>query len=166
MKDRQPSGLPKGIVKPGKKYQARIFYPASDSAHAQGHKSGPRNIGSFDTLEEAVEKLAIAQAKFDADGEAAVWDAPPAARAPKNMCADSYQLSNLHVCSLEPACMLALSSHQQCASRPLPLSADLPSEAAADGRITPPRSGTMARPSRRSRRALGTARTRWARMAR
>ena len=75
--------MPKGILKPGNKYQARHFYPAS--ASTQGHKGGPRNIGSFDTCEEAVEKLAIAQAKFDAGGEAAVWDAPPAVRAPKNM---------------------------------------------------------------------------------
>ena len=89
---KRATGLPSGIVKPGKKYQPRIFYSAS--ASTQGHKGGPRSIGSFFELVDAVAALADAQRKFDEGGEAAVWVKPPAVRAPRNM-----------VCSLrfEPA---------------------------------------------------------------
>ena len=80
---KRATGLPSGIVKPGKKFQPRIFYSASVST--QGHKGGPRGIGSFDLLEDAVAALECAKRKFDEGGEAAVWDTPPAVRAPKNM---------------------------------------------------------------------------------
>ena len=72
----------KGIIKPGKKFQARIFYPAS--ASTQGHEGGPRGIGSFESFTEAVAALEAAQAKFDVGGEAAVWDGPKASRAKRN----------------------------------------------------------------------------------
>jgi hypothetical protein len=80
---KRATGLPSGIVKPGKKYQPRIFYSAS--ASTQGHKGGPRGIGSFDQLEDAIAALGDAQRKFDEGGEAAVWHKPPAVRAPKSM---------------------------------------------------------------------------------
>ena len=74
--------LPSGIIKPGKKYQARIFYPAS--ASTQGHEGGARNVGSFDDLDEAVNALAVAKAKFNEGGETAVWNGPKAQRAERN----------------------------------------------------------------------------------
>ena len=95
----------KGIIKPGKKFQARIFYPAS--ASTQGHEGGPRGIGSFESFTEAVAALEAAQAKFDVGGEAAVWDGPKASRAKRNAVrcfTQTYTDSGLYVLSPQSLC--------------------------------------------------------------
>ena len=75
-----PTGkMPPGVIKSGKKYQARLFYAASLSL--QGHNGGPRSLGSFDTMEEAIAAVAAAKVKFAAGGEAAVFDKLLKARA-------------------------------------------------------------------------------------
>ena len=65
---RGSSGLPAGIIKARKKYQARLSYVPTGCT-----KKEMRPIGTFDTVAEAVAALAVAQAKYTEGGEAAVW---------------------------------------------------------------------------------------------
>ena len=61
-------GLPSGISKKGKKFQARLSYVPPGCKNKE-----QRNVGSFDTCEEAEAALAAAQHKLNEGGAAAVW---------------------------------------------------------------------------------------------
>ena len=61
-------GLPSGISKRGKKFQARLCYVPTG-----GTKKELRGVGTFVTVEEAVAALAEAQRKLAKGGAAAVW---------------------------------------------------------------------------------------------
>ena len=65
---RGSSGLPPGIIKARKKYQARLSHVPTGSTKKQ-----MRPIGTFNTVDEAVTALAEAEAKYAEGGEAAVW---------------------------------------------------------------------------------------------
>ena len=56
---RGSSGLPAGIIKARKKYQARLSYVPTGCT-----KKEMRPIGTFDSVAEAVAALAVAQAKY------------------------------------------------------------------------------------------------------
>ena len=75
---RGSSGLPAGITKARKRYQARLSYVPTGST-----KKEMRPIGTFDTVDEAVAALAEAQTKYAAGGEAAVWQKEKEQRAPR-----------------------------------------------------------------------------------
>ena len=60
---RGSSGLPKGVTKSGKKYQARINYRPEGKV-----KKELRGLGSFDSVEQAVQAVAAARAALN-DGE-------------------------------------------------------------------------------------------------
>ena len=57
---RGSSGLPAGIIKARKKYQARLSYVPTGCT-----KKEMRPIGTFDTVAEAVAALAVAQATVE-----------------------------------------------------------------------------------------------------
>ena len=63
---RGSSGLPSGISKKGKRFQARLCYVPTG-----GTKKELRGVGTFETVEEAVAALAEAQRKFKEGGAAA-----------------------------------------------------------------------------------------------
>ena len=65
---RGSSGLPSGISKKGKRFQARLCYVPTG-----GTKKELRGVGTFETVDEAVAALAEAQRKFKEGGAAAVW---------------------------------------------------------------------------------------------
>ena len=69
-------GLPSGICKRGKKFQARLCYVPTG-----GTKKELRGIGTFVTVEEAEAGLAEAQRKFTEGGAAAVWQTDKETRA-------------------------------------------------------------------------------------
>ena len=75
---RGSSGLPAGITKARKRYQARLSYVPTGST-----KKEMRPIGTFDTVDEAVAALAEAQTKYAEGGEAAVWQKEKEQRAPR-----------------------------------------------------------------------------------
>jgi len=75
---RGSSGLPAGIIKARKKYQARLSYVPTGCT-----KKEMRPIGTFDSVAEAVAALAVAQAKYDEGGEAMVWQKEKEQRAPR-----------------------------------------------------------------------------------
>ena len=57
---RGSSGLPKGVTKSGKKYQARINYRPEGKV-----KKELRGLGSFDSVEQAVQAVAAARAALN-----------------------------------------------------------------------------------------------------
>ena len=65
---RGSSGLPSGISKKSKRFQARLCYVPTG-----GTKKELRGVGTFETVEEAVAALAEAQRNFKEGGAAAVW---------------------------------------------------------------------------------------------
>ena len=69
-------GLPSGISKRGKKFQARLCYVPTG-----GTKKELRGVGTFVTVEEAVAALAEAQRKLAEGGAAAVWQTEKETRA-------------------------------------------------------------------------------------
>ena len=69
-------GLPSGICKRGKKFQARLCYVPTG-----GTKKELRGVGTFVTVEEAEAGLAEAQRKFTEGGAAAVWQTDKETRA-------------------------------------------------------------------------------------
>ena len=73
---RGSSGLPSGISKRGKKFQARLCYVPTG-----GTKKELRGVGTFVTVEEAVAALAEAQRKLAEGGAAAVWQTDKETRA-------------------------------------------------------------------------------------
>ena len=73
---RGSSGLPSGISKRGKKFQARLCYVPTG-----GTKKELRGVGTFVTVEEAVAALAEAQRKLAEGGAAAVWQTEKETRA-------------------------------------------------------------------------------------
>ena len=73
---RGSSGLPSGISKRGKKFQARLCYVPTG-----GTKKELRGVGTFVTVEEAVAALAEAQRKLAKGGAAAVWQTEKETRA-------------------------------------------------------------------------------------
>ena len=75
---RGSSGLPAGITKARKRYQARLSYVPTGST-----KKEMRPIGTFKTVDEAVAALAEAQTKYAEGGEAAVWQKEKEQRAPR-----------------------------------------------------------------------------------
>ena len=80
---RGSSGLPAGITKARKKYQARLSYVPTGCTI---NKKEMRPIGTFDSVAEAVAALAVAQAKYDEGGEAykaMVWQKEKEQRAPR-----------------------------------------------------------------------------------
>ena len=62
---RGSSGLPKGVTKSGKKYQARINYRPEGKVKKELRGLG---LGSFDSVEQAVQAVAAARAALN-DGE-------------------------------------------------------------------------------------------------
>ena len=61
---RGSSGLPKGVTKSGKKYQARINYRPEGKV-----KKELRGLGSFDSVEQAVQAVAAARAALNDSGD-------------------------------------------------------------------------------------------------
>ena len=99
---RGSSGLPAGITKARKRYQARLSYVPTGST-----KKEMRPIGTFDTVDEAVAALAEAQTKYAAGGEAAVWQKEKEQRAPRG----SVRITCPHI----PAhCWHTLREHSTC----------------------------------------------------
>ena len=85
---RGSSGLPAGITKARKRYQARLSYVPTGST-----KKEMRPIGTFDTVDEAVAALAEAQTKYAEGGEAAVWQKEKEQRAPSSRVGAHHLLS-------------------------------------------------------------------------
>jgi hypothetical protein len=71
-KKRGSSGLPRGVTQTGSsKFQGRINYKPPGSRRGQ-----QRNIGTFDTAEEAGLAVVEAEAKLKEQGSEAVWPEP------------------------------------------------------------------------------------------
>ena len=71
-KKRGSSGLPRGVTQTGSsKFQGRINYKPPGSRRGQ-----QRNIGTFDTAEEAGLAVVEAEAKLKEQGPEAVWPEP------------------------------------------------------------------------------------------
>ena len=96
---RGSSGLPAGIIKARKKYQARLSHVPTGFTKKQ-----MRPIGTFNTVDEAVTALAEAEAKYAEGGEAAVWQQEKQQRAARG----SVRLMAMCMRPARRACMSAL----------------------------------------------------------